>query len=78
MDNELDYKSKVYKFKRSPTPLVFWIETFELRSCLHYDLCAGGPFNLTFRNSGGVVDNTLGSYQSRDREIDPPLHRSFG
>ena len=25
----------------------------------------------------GVVDNML-DYQPRDREIDPPLHRSFG
>ena len=29
------------------------------------------------RRGGGVVDNTL-DYQSRDRKIDPPLHRSFG
>ena len=29
------------------------------------------------RSGGGVVDNTL-DYQSRGREIDPPLLRSFG
>ena len=34
-------------------------------------------FLNTFRSGGGVVDNTL-DYQSRDRKLDPPLHRSFG
>ena len=29
------------------------------------------------RSGSGVVDNML-DYQPRDREIDPPLHRSFG
>ena len=40
--------------------------------------CFSFGFNsLITRSGGNVVDNTL-DYQSRDREIDPPLRRSFG
>ena len=48
-----------------------------LECLLYVALCHYGIVQLEFRSGGGVVDNTL-DYQSRGREIDPPLLRSFG
>ena len=50
----------------------------EIRVRLRLDRCGiVGLANHLGRSGSGVVDNTL-DYQSRDRKIDPPLHRSFG
>ena len=82
----LPFRPKMLCYLTQDVPLPRCCSTFHLLGFVIFNLISirrrfltkqALYFSTELRSSGSVVNNTL-DYQSRDREIDPPLLLSFG